>query len=266
MGSFLGSLLGVSFKKVNKEILSFLVNFSLGALFALTLIELFPESLEHMGQVVDNSILSATYVCLIIFGVGFLFYGMHEGIHLLTHHHHKDEEDSESCGDHAHSVEVFEEKSLGFASLIFFIAISIHNIPEGLSLGITFLTNYNGIPINGIVTSIVLFIHNIIIGYTMYMSFINHNKSIKFSMLMTTVSALPAFIFSLVGYFVSSISIEPLFIAILLAISTGSLLYVLFIEMIPIGLKDHKSKYSFLYILLGIVLFVLLISIGGHSH
>ncbi len=265
-GSILGSLFGLLFKNIHKEVLSFLANFSLGSLLGLTLIEVFPEALEHMHEAIDNYALSTLAVCSIVLGVGLLFYLLHEGTHLLSHHHDHDKEDESSCGDHAHSVELFEEKSLGFASFLFFIAISIHNIPEGLTLGGMFLESGNEVPINGIVTSIILLMHNIIIGYTMFNSFRLHEKSKMFSFGITTLSALPAYVFALIGYFVSSISLSPAFVGSLLAISTGSLLYVLFIEIIPIGLKDHKTKLSFIYVLLGIITFVLLISIGGHSH
>lgn len=265
-GSILGSLIGLLFKKVNKEVLSFLSNFSLGSLLGLTLIEIFPESLESMHEVIDNYFLSTLAVCGIVLGVGLLFYFLHEATHLLSHHHEHDEKDEASCGDHGHSFEVFKNNSIGFASFLFFVAISIHNIPEGLTLGSLFLNAQNEVPINGIVTSIILLIHNIIIGYSMYNSFISNNFSKKFSFTITTFSALPAFVFALIGYFISSISLSPAFVGSLLAISAGSLLYVLFIEIIPIGMKDNKTKYSFIYVLLGIIAFILLISLGGHSH
>lgn len=265
-GSILGSLLGLLFKNLHKEFLSFLSNFSLGSLLGLSLIEVFPEALEHMHDAIDNYFLSTLAVCSIVLGVGLLFYLLHEGTHLLSHHHSHDKEDRSSCGDHAHSAEIFNEKSLGFASFLFFIAISIHNIPEGLTLGGMFLETTNDVPINGIVTSIILLMHNVIIGYTMFNSFRLHEKSKSFSFSITILSALPAFVFALIGYFVSTISLSPAFVGSLLAISAGSLLYVLIIEIIPIGLKDNKTKFSFIYVLLGIITFVLLISLGGHLH
>lgn len=266
VGTLLGTLFGLLFKNIKKEITSFLVNFSIGSLFALTFLDLFQESLEHMHEAIDNNFLSTLYVILIVFGVGVFFYFLHEALHLLTNHHHKDKDNEDTCEDHAHTVDVFNEKSLSFASFIFLIAISIHNIPEGLTLGISFITPDNSFPISGVLTSITLMIHNFIIGFTMFNSFKSHGKNSKFSLGMTLVSSLPAFIFALVGYFISSISLSHLFISILFAISTGSLIYVLFIEMIPSGFKDYKSKFTFLYILLGLVTFVLLLSLGGHSH
>lgn len=270
LGTIFATLIGASFgfffKKLKKEIASFLSSFSVGSLFALSFLELFPESLESIEAAINDSFLSTLYILLIILGTGLLFYLMHEILHLLTHHHSKDHSDEETCKDHAHSVEVFNEKSIGFASFIFLIAISIHNIPEGLTLGITFSKETSSIPLDGILTSIVLLLHNFIIGFTLFNSFISHNKKKGFALLMTSLSAIPAFVFSLIGYFISSFTIDSLFTSILFAISTGSLLYVIFIELIPSVFKEYKSKYTFIYILIGIVIFTLILAIGGHQH
>ena len=270
LGTILATLIGASFgfffKKLKKEITTSLSSFSVGSLFALSFLELFPESLENMEAAINDSFLSTLYILLIILGTGLLFYLMHEILHLLTHHHSKDHSDEETCKDHAHSVEVFNEKSIGFASFIFLIAISIHNIPEGLTLGITFSKETSSIPLDGILTSIVLLLHNFIIGFTLFNSFISHNKKKGFALLMTSLSAIPAFVFSLIGYFISSFTIDSLFTSILFAISTGSLLYVIFIELIPSVFKEYKSKYTFIYILIGIVIFTLILAIGGHQH
>ncbi len=270
LGTIFATLIGASFgfflKKLKKEITSFLSSFSVGSLFALSFLELFPESLENMEAAINDSFLSTLYILLIILGTGLLFYLMHEILHLLTHHHNKDHSDEETCKDHAHSVEVFNEKSIGFASFIFLIAISIHNIPEGLTLGITFSKETSSIPLDGILTSIVLLLHNFIIGFTLFNSFISHNKKKGLALLMTSLSAIPAFVFSLIGYFISSFTIDSLYTSILFAISTGSLLYVIFIELIPSVFKEYKSKYTFIYILIGIVIFTLILAIGGHQH
>ncbi len=263
-GTLLGALFGCFFKSINKEATSFLTSFSVGSLLSLTFIDLFPESIELMTETTNNEFLSTLYVLLIVMFAGLLFYFLHECLHLLTHHHSKDHSDEDTCKDHAHSVEVFNEKYFAFASFIFFIAISIHNIPEGLTLGISFSKEVNNVPLNGILTSVVLLIHNFIIGFTLFNSFYSHQKTKSFSFMMTLISSLPAFIFALIGYFITTFTISDLYSSILFAVSTGSLLYVIFIEMIPSAFKEYKSKYTFIYILVGIVAFTLLLAIGGH--
>lgn len=266
IATVLGALFGIVAKRLNKEVITFLVNFALGAMISLIFLELFEESIHHTALYFQENMGPAIGVALsVIFASGILFYLLHEGLHHLTHHHHEDHDDKEPCHDHAHSTEIFEhEKSLAYASFIFLIAIFIHNIPEGLALGISFSdVAENGLPLNGIITSCILFIHNFIIGFTMCTSFVQAKKSNKFALLMTTLSSVPAVALGLVGFFISSIQVNELFKGIMLSISTGSLIYVLIVELMPQSFVEYKSKYTFVYIIVGIILNTLLMNLGA---
>lgn len=261
IATMLGAFLNKILEKAPHELLSFFQNFTVGGLVALTFVELFPEAIEHYVKVTgENKILGVTFVVLIILLVACVFFIFHELLHKLSHHHEQDKEDNEDCHDHGHTVEVFEEKNLLLASFVFLAAIFVHNIPEGLSLGISFLsTNKNQVPVDGIIMSSILFIHNILIGYLMMSSFLKANKTYKFSLLMTLLSSLPAYILSIVGYFVSTIDVSDLFKGIIYSISVGSLLYVLFIELLPQTSKEYKSRFTFIYVLLGLLVSSLLV-------
>lgn len=260
--TFLGALFSKFSKNINQEVFKILQNMSVGGIIALVFFELFIEAKENLSSFLDNEFLGATYTLLIGLGSGLLFFLLHELTHKLTHHHHDDENDEENCYDHAHSTELFKDNNLLASSIIFLLAIFAHNIPEGLSLGITFLNiNSLNIPLDGIVMSTILFIHNLLIGFIMFNSFINSNKSAKFSFLMTLLSSLPAFALAIFGYFITNIDISSLFQGILFSFSMGSLLYVLFIELLPQTTNQYKSKYSFLYIMLGIIISGVLIAI-----
>ena len=265
LATILGAIFGVFTKKLPKEIITFLVNFSLGAMISLIFMELFEHSIHHTAEFFKDNYGAAIGVVLsVVLASGLLFYFLHEILHKLTHHHHEDENDEEPCHDHAHSTAIFNEKSLSFASFIFLIAIFIHNIPEGLALGISFSEiAENGIPMNGIITSCILFIHNFIIGFTMCNSFIEAKKSNMFSIVMTTISSLPAVILGIVGFFISSIEVNELFKGMMLSISTGSLIYVLIVELMPQSFYEYKSKYTFIYMIIGIIINTLLINLGA---
>ena len=255
LATVLGSLLFKLIKKENSEFLAFFQNISVGGIISLLFFELFPESRENFLQYFDNSLLSSLLPLLIGLGSGLIFFILHELSHKLTHHHKHDENDEEDCNDHAHSTEIFKDNNILISSFIFLLAIFAHNIPEGLSLGILFLTNNSqNIPSEGLIMSAVLFIHNLLIGFMMFNSFKNANRSNKFSFLMTLISSLPAYALAIVGYFISTIDLGNLFRGIVLSFSFGSLLYVLFIELLPQIMKKYKSKYSFLYILVGILI------------
>ena len=268
LGTLGATLLGASLSslatKLKKGAFVFLQNLSVGGIIALLFLEIILEGINHFQLASNNEFLGALYSLLIILSVGLLFFGLHEITHKISHHHEHDKNDEELCDDHAHSTEVFHEKSLLSASLIFLLAISIHNIPEGLSLGITFFESQDVFPLNGLIMSIILFLHNLLVGFSMGSSFKNSGKSNKFSILITTLSAIPAYIFSIIGYFISTLSMNDLSLGIIFSISAGSLFYVLFIELLPQVFKQYKSKYSFIYVLLGILICGSLIFLHVH--
>lgn len=262
--TFLGAIFSKFVSNKRKEVFNFFQNFSVGGIIALLFFELIIEAVVHFQSGISDNLLGALYTLLIIGGVGLIFFLMHEGLHKLSHHHEHDKNDDEDCVDHAHSTEVFNNNSILLASFIFLLAISIHNIPEGLSLGINFNSPGSTIPYQGIIMSVILLIHNFLIGFTMCNSFLHSNKSFKFSLLLTTLSALPAYVFAICGYFISTISLNEVFLGTIFAISSGSLLYVLFIELLPQVFKEYKSKFTFLYILLGIVICGILVFSFSH--
>ena len=262
--TFLGAIFSKFVSNKRKEVFNFFQNFSVGGIIALLFFELIIEAVEHFQSGISDNSLGALYTLLIIGGVGLIFFLMHEGLHKLSHHHEHDKNDDEDCVDHAHSTEVFNNNSILLASFIFLLAISIHNIPEGLSLGINFNSPGSTIPYQGIIMSVILLIHNFLIGFTMCNSFLHSNKSFKFSLLLTTLSALPAYVFAICGYFISTISLNEVFLGTIFAISSGSLLYVLFIELLPQVFKEYKSKFTFLYILLGIIICGILVFSFSH--
>lgn len=262
--TFLGAIFSKFVSNKRKEVFNFFQNFSVGGIIALLFFELIIEAVEHFQSGISDNSLGALYTLLIIGGIGLIFFLMHEGLHKLSHHHEHDKNDNEDCVDHAHSTEVFNNNSILLASFIFLLAISIHNIPEGLSLGINFNSPGSTIPYQGIIMSVILLIHNFLIGFTMCNSFLHANKSFKFSLLLTTLSALPAYVFAICGYFISTISINEVFLGTIFAVSSGSLLYVLFIELLPQVFKEYKSKFTFLYILLGIIICGILVFSFSH--
>ncbi len=263
VATLLGALLSKISKNFNKEIEAFLQNFSVGAIIALLFIEIIPEGVESFKNQFENPLYGTLISLSLSLFIGLLFFVLHELLHKISHHHDHDEEDDEACEDHAHTTEIIKHSKTNLiGSLIFLGAISIHNIPEGLSLGTVFLNlNSNNIPVSGITFSIALLIHNLFIGYSMCSSFVSSGKSYRFSILMTLLSSVPAFLFSLLGYFINFNNNE-LFNAIIFSISSGSLLYVLFIELLPQIYYKHKSKYSFIYIILGILISIFVIMLG----
>ena len=260
LATFLGTILAIFSFSMPTKIIKPIQNFVVGTIIGIIFFELFHHSLEGFEGLTENAFLNTLYPFLIIFGVAVIFLILHECLHKLTHHHYHSPDDEEKTHDHGHTHEMFvESNSTLLSSFIFLIAISIHNIPEGFSLGIVF-TNVNSsrVPVGGIVMAVVMFIHNLLMGFSMSKSFLNSNKSKVFSVTLVSLSGLLSFVLAIIGYYLNY-SMNELASSIIVAISCGSLLYILFIELLPEIFYEYKSKYTLLYILLGILLTGLLL-------
>ena len=81
----LGAILSSVLIKAKKELLCFLQNLTVGGIVALIFIELFEEAIENFT--LSNERAGICYSLLIILATSLLFFLLHEGVHLISHHH-----------------------------------------------------------------------------------------------------------------------------------------------------------------------------------
>lgn len=258
LATAIGALIG-SVATKHREWLNFLQNFSTGALIGFIFIELLGNSITNFLDADSLSLAASMGIMVaIIVGTGLLFFGLHELLHHFTHHHDTDQKDEDGCEDHGHVEEIFEnnERSLLATSFVFLAAIFIHNIPEGFGMGVAMSEDL----ISGVIISSIMFIHNLVIGISMYLSFKEAGKGTGFSIGMSIVSSIPAYALLIAGYFSSySGDISALALGVVDAIAFGALLYVLLIELLPQIFTKYKSKFSILYVIIGLALVAFLL-------
>lgn len=244
LASIIGCLIAIYSRKFNKNILKSLKGFSFGAIICLLILDIIKEAIEGFDDLFNYGYI---IVISIIIGCIGLFYLIHYLIDKLF------DEDHDEC-EH-HDVHVDENKSLLMSTFLFFISISIHNIPEGISLGSSFLlSSYTGI----ILSICVYGFHNIIISYSMCSSFIDSNYSKIKSFILTVASSVFAYIFAIVGYFVGDIS--TLLTSIMLSISAGSLIFVILKELLP-SIKKDFGDLTIYSIFIGVIFIVIILLI-----
>ncbi len=250
LATFLGSIIPFILKNRYKKITSFLTTFSTGLIMALLFIELIPESIENSMASFQESIFGVLLSLGVILITFILFFALHELVHRLSKHHQHDQNDKETCHDHLHSEEFLHNNSKLVSSFIFLFAILIHNIPEGFVLG-TFFNN-EGFPLSGLLMTISLFFHNITIGYSIGNSFKEANKKIIYTTSLATLNGLVSFILGIIGFYLS-LSLSSLVNGIIFSIASGSLLFILLIELLPELFYERKNRYSILILLLGFI-------------
>ena len=113
-------------------------------------------------------------------------------------------------------------------TMLFVLAIAIHNFPEGLSAGVGFGT---GNTVQAISIAIGIALQNIPEGMVIIAPLILAGLSKKKTLLIAFATGFVEIIGTLIGYL--AVNISPIFLPFLLAFAGGTMLYIISEEMIP---------------------------------
>lgn len=215
-GPLLGALFGV-YRKYSETQVHHMLSFAAGVMVFVSVFELVPESYK---KVTPELLLAG------VLAGGLLMHMLNK---LIPHYHHKH-----------HKVENRAEK-LKRLALFIFLGIFIHNIPEGIAVGIGSLPGYNF----SILIALAIAIHDIpeaiCVAAPLYYS--TGHRARSFWLTFSTV--VPTIVGFLVTYFFFQ-HISPLFLGLIISATAGVMLYISFWELLPevISLKGVRWKYS----------------------
>lgn len=137
-----------------------------------------------------------------------------------------------------------------------YLAITIHNIPEGLIIGVGFgVAKITGDPLTAILLAIAIGIQNF--PESMSLSFLlkEKNKSKIKVIVMSLLSAIIEPLFGFLGYFLSYYIMTVM--GVILSFTAGMMLYVVLSEMLLNAIEQNKWIGT-LGILIGFVLMMIL--------
>lgn len=138
------------------------------------------------------------------------------------------------------------------SSILLGISIAVHNFPEGLALGSSFLTMSH----LGPTLSLAMLIHDIPEGVAMAIP-MKINKQSPLKIVITTILiGVPTGFGALVGAYLGTFS--PKIIALCLSFAGGTMLYIISDEMIPDAKELYKGRSSTLGLILGFIAGILL--------
>jgi len=263
LGGLLGALLGGISKKVNAIILSF----SAGSMISLICFELLEEAVESGLQIWLIALILAASAGLVVV----LDYVVDNNTG------HKDDFIAcEECVDQGLAPNRTNTKirtktvvklrsqrlQMMLAGLMMAAAVAIHNVPEGMSIGAIFARD-GGVSSALMVLLVSIVIHNlpegVAIAGSLTASGVNRWKATG----VAALSGVPTIIGAIIGYLMGS-SEGSLLPAIALCIAAGTLLYVVFGEILPQSIKQYSSRKTAFAAIIGFA--VGLIIIGGHTH
>ena len=202
LGTFLGGVIAVFLKK-SKNLSAIASLFAGGFMLAIVSFELIPEA-ARLGSVV-NVILSFVSGVIVVILANTVF--------------------GSKKGDSTNG-------------LLIFIAIAIHNFPEGLAIG------GGEVAAIGTTVAILIALHNIPEGVALSVPLLQVGKSVCHTLFMSAIAGLPTALGGVAGHMLSLSS--PFFVCSCLALAAGSMTFVTFSEILPEGTKDAESPNALL--------------------
>lgn len=240
---FLATTLGSSFvffikKEISIKVNNMILGFASGIMVSASFFGLLLPSIEQ-SKVYFSNIYYLPPILGFLIG-GLILYLLDK----LIPHFHKNT-----------NVEEGKSSSLN-KNIKFFLAVTIHNIPEGLAVGFACglaLTSNNDISLiySCLSLAIGIAIQNIPEGAAVSIPLLNDGMKKSKSFLFGTLSGIVEPIFGIIGLFLAQLSIVTPW---LLSIACGAMIYVTLDELLPESRKGGYEHYGLWSFMIGFVL------------
>lgn len=262
-GTGLGGIIGALFKRDSKRTVSLLLSFAGGVMTSIVCFDLIVSAIDTQTNVFIIAL-------GIIFGVA-MVYLLNLYIDRVTNHEvrHIGKNHPATADDldeiiHSNHLSVHMKKrdtklSLFIAGLIMASAIALHNFPEGMTIGASFINNKGVMGGSALVLAILIGLHNIPEGMAISVPLINGGVKRRKAILITAVSGAPTIIGALIGYYIGDIG--ALGLALSLCFASGAMLYVTFGEILPQSILMYRSKLPAFSFIGGMLLGLIVINI-----
>lgn len=262
-GTGLGGVIGALFKRDSKRTVSLLLSFAGGVMTSIVCFDL-----------IDSAIATKTNIFIIALGIIIgvvMVYLLNLYIDRVTNHEvrHIGKNHPATADDldeiiHSNHLSVHMKRrdtklSLFIAGLIMASAIALHNLPEGMTIGASFINNKGVMSGSALVLAVLIGLHNIPEGMAISVPLINGGVKRRKAILITALSGAPTIIGALIGYFIGDIG--ALGLALSLCFASGAMLYVTFGEILPQSILMYRSKLPAFSFIGGMLLGLIVINI-----
>ena len=234
----IGSAIAYFIKKPRMIYLSFSLGFSAGVMIYVSFVELLPQALENVGEILGIS----------AFFIGVIFIGIIDMLIPKEKNPHHFKLSSESVG-------VRKDAVLMRAGLFTALAIGIHNFPEGLA---TFGTAISNVKL-GVIIAFAIAIHNIPEGISVSVPIFYATGDKKKAFLYSLLSGVAEPVGAVIGFLILQPFLSEGVLVSLMAFVAGIMVYISLDELLPMA---HRYSHHHT-VILGIVLgmFVMALSL-----
>ncbi len=228
-------------KKINQNIMSLMFGFGAGVMIAASIFSLILPSIE-----LSNELNQTPWVMAMVgFLIGGLFILL---IDLLLPHLHINHNEAEGV------------KSSFSRKVLLVFAITLHNIPEGLAIGVAFGASFLGITSSTIQAAWILAIgiglQNFPEGMAVSLPLRNEGMSRRKSFFYGQASGIVEPIAGVIGALLVK-SVRS-FLPLILAFAAGAMIYVVAEEMIPSGKTSKENKLGTIGVMIGFAIMMAL--------
>lgn len=265
LGTGLGGLVGSVAKRDSSKVVSLFLSFAGGVMLSIVCFDLISDAINPAGET------SLSYLFLTIAGliIGYLtVYALNKIIDNNTNHEvkHIDSGHPETADDlnelihsdhYSHHRETGNFREMFVAGIIMACAIALHNLPEGMVIGVSYSGAENVMDRAGLVMAIVIGLHNIPEGMAVSVPLISGGMTRPRAVLVTALSGVPTIIGALIGYALGELG--PVALCLALAFAAGAMIYVVFGELIPEAILMWRSKKPAFAILIGMIVGLIVI-------
>ena len=228
----LGASIVFFFKKISKNVMDAMLGFAAGVMTAASYFSLLGPAIDHSTNLNINPWLTVT--------IGFLSGGI-----LLF------------LADKIFS-KLLDKKNKRILMLI--SSITIHNIPEGLAVGIAFGATYYGLTgattISAIMLAIGIGLQNFPEGSAVSIPLLREGLSRKKAFFYGQLSAIVEPIFGVIGAFL--VVKMQIFLPFFLSFDAGAMIYVIVAELIPEIQTNKKKELMAFFTIIGFAVMMIL--------
>ena len=223
--SSLSTLIGIIPTYFNKEKQDNLINkslsFSLGIILTLSIISLIPEAINYQKEInFPKIIIILIFIVLGIISSQLIDYNLNNNINNKLY-------------------------KLGLISII---AMTLHNIPEGITTYLTTSSNFK----LGLKLSIAIALHNIPEGISIAIPIYYSTKNRFKAFFLTLLASLSELLGTIIAYLFIK-EINPLIMSFILSLTAGIMIHISLYEIYPNTKQYNNKKITYKYIIIGII-------------
>ena len=261
VGTGLGGFIGALFRKDSNRTVSLLLSFAAGVMLSVVCFDLIDGALEtNVGLWIVLAGIIAGFVVVYVLNEVIDRRTNPEVRHIDKRHPKTaDHIDELIHADHYNQHrEVGDSKSkLFIAGIVMACAIALHNVPEGMTIGASYVNTDDKLTGTALILSLLIGFHNIPEGMAVSVPLIGGGMGRVKAVALTALSGVPTIIGAIFGYLLGDIG--PLGLALSLSFASGAMLYVVFGEILPQSILMYRSKLPTFTIIVGMLLGMIII-------